>query len=84
MPPPIVFVPDSVFPKSALPNVFFLGTFAICTDTLGNVFFEFPPTPGKIVVVFRQLPEAMKVIGQNDYRIYSKGFGLLDMFEGFP
>jgi hypothetical protein len=84
MPPPIVFIPDGVFPKPALPNVFFPWAFAVCANTLGDVFFDFPPTPGKIVVIFRQLPKAMEVVWQNDYRINNKRPRFHNVFECFP
>jgi hypothetical protein len=84
IPPPIVLVPDSMFPEPALPDVFFTGAFAVCADALGDVIFDFPPTPGKIVVVFRQLPKAMEVVGQYDYGINGKRPGYHDVFERFP
>lgn len=53
VPPPIVLVAYQVTPKTALPDVLFATTFAVPTYQFGDVFFDFAPTSGKILAVFR-------------------------------
>ncbi len=78
VPVEILIVPDHVLPKSALPN----PTLASLRPALGNPFtlfdsareltFDQIPAGGKICVIGRESPNAMKMIRQNHDRFQAE------------
>lgn len=80
----IVVIPDLVFPVSPLPNRLFtslllygsLLLFELITTGLGETGLDLSPPHRKIVVLFRQRPNAMQMIRQQDEGINGKGMFL--------
>ncbi len=74
----IGLIPDTMFPKPALPNpgLSFAGLAVSNCAPLANSFgeqsFELRPSRRKIEVVRRQGPHSVQVIWQNDERITEK------------
>ena len=72
MPKPVMLIANLMLPKSPLPKKFFIsiGMRGVCAAR--NVVFDQPPARRKIIVGFRQLPDAMQMIGKNNNRINTK------------
>ena len=89
MPSPIVFVTNGVLPKAALPNGLF--SFRLPGDGLDRLrayashaekSFDTVPSAGVVVVILREGPKGVQVIGKDDDGFKVEWVFLLFSFEG--
>ena len=69
---PILFVPDQMFPKPALPDLLLAAAGYLGVHSYGKISFYQPPSAGKISVLVRHLPDTMQMIGQHHYGVDDK------------
>lgn len=80
--PPIFLVFKQMFPVTSLPQSLFLARIERAFQSDGNEPFDLPPPFRKIMVTFRQLPDAVQMVGQNDYGFYDKRAVFHDAAKG--
>ena len=66
MPLPIIAAPDCVLPETSLPDVALAPMIGCRCNSTRACLLDFAPAPREVGIAFRQLQDAMQVIGQDD------------------
>lgn len=80
MPYKIAIIPDLVFPVASLPDSLFsplqlrprLLHFEVIMTASGKMTLDLPPPHRKIIIIFRQCPNTVQMIGQQNKGINDK------------
>ncbi len=81
--PPILFITNQMFPKPALPNLFFTSFIDPYIHSCSHIVLYQSPAKRKIGIIIRQLPNGMQMIWHEHNSLDLKRMFLLGTVKGF-